>query len=342
MTRHLRDAWYMAGCSSELTDRPLARRMFDRAIVLFRDRSGAPQALADRCPHRFAPLSRGTVEGDSLVCTYHGLNFNGAGQCVRNPFSDHIPKTAQVDAWRVVERHGALWLWGGHAAAADPAQIPDFSMVDDAPGVRVVRGYTLLEAPYEFGIDNLMDLSHIEFVHRGSFAGRGVIFAGKHEVREDGDAIWSNWWMPNVPAPAHTQGVYARDLRCDHWLDMRWNAPASMRLQIGATPAGKPRGEGVIAEQSHILTPAGAATTHYFWATTRHHDLESEATDEFLRALFRQAFDEEDKPIIKAAYENLEGADFWESKPVSLGIDAGGLRVRRRIKALLTREQAAV
>ncbi len=47
-----------------------------------------------------------------------------------------------------------------------------------------VRGYTLLEAPYEFGIDNLMDLSHIEFVHKGSFAGAGVIFAGKHEVIE--------------------------------------------------------------------------------------------------------------------------------------------------------------
>jgi phenylpropionate dioxygenase-like ring-hydroxylating dioxygenase large terminal subunit len=341
LTPYLRDAWYMAGWSNELTDRPLTRRMFDCAIVLFRDRSGAAHALADRCPHRFAPLSRGTVDGDSIVCAYHGLTFNGSGQCVRNPYSEHIPETARVDAWRVVERYGALWLWGGAADAAEPARIADFSMVDDAPGVRVVRGYTLLEAPYEFGIDNLMDLSHIEFVHRGSFAGRGVIFAGQHEVREDGEAIWSNWWMPGVPAPAHTMGVYPPDMRCDHWLDMRWNAPASMRLQIGATPAGKSRSEGLIAEQSHILTPAGPSTTHYFWATTRYHDLESAATDEFLRNLFRQAFDEEDKPIIKAAYENLEGADFWESKPVSLGVDAGGLRVRRRLKALLAREQGA-
>ncbi len=43
-------------------------------------------------------------------------------------------------------------------------------------------------------------------------------------------------------------------------------------------------------------------------------------------------------PLIQAAYENLEGADFWDSRPVSLGIDAGGLRVRRRLKALLARE----
>lgn len=339
MANCLRHAWYMAGWSEELKDQTLSRRLFDRPVVLFRDRAGAPHALADRCPHRFAPLSRGTIDGDSLVCPYHGLTFDGSGRCTRNPFAQQIPAGARVDAWRVEERHGSLWLWGGEAAAADPSQIPDFSMVDDAPGVRVVRGYTLLEAPYEFGIDNLMDLSHIEFVHRGSFAGMGVIFAGRHEVREVGDAIWSNWWMPDVAAPPHTRGIYPPDLRCDHWLDMRWNAPASMRLQIGATPAGKPRDDGVIAEQSHILTPAGPATTHYFWATTRYHDLESAETDDFLRSLFRQAFDDEDKPIIKAAYENLEGEDFWESKPVSLGVDAGGLRVRRRLKALLSREK---
>lgn len=339
---YLRNAWYMAGWGEELQAVPLARRLFDRAIVLYRDSAGRPQAVADRCPHRFAPLSRGTVAGDALVCPYHGLRFNGQGHCVHNPYSEHIPKTARIDAWKVVERHGALWLWGGDPAAADESRIPDFSMVDDGPGVRVVRGYMLLEAPYEFGIDNLMDLSHIEFVHRGSFAGAGVIFAGQHQVREDGDAIWSNWWMPNVPAPSHTRGIYPPDLRCDHWLEMRWNAPASMRLQIGSTPTGQPRAAGLVAEQSHILSPAGPTTTHYFWATTRYHDLDSAETDAFLRELFRQAFDEEDKPIIKAAYENLEGEEFWSAKPVSLGVDAGGLRVRRRLKALLARESGTM
>lgn len=338
MPNYLRNAWYLAGWSEELSTRPLARRLFDRAIVLFRDSAGAPQALVDRCPHRFAPLSRGSVKEDGLACPYHGLTFSGSGHCVRNPFSTDIPAGARVDAWTIVERHGALWLWGGDRAAADAALIPEFSAMDDVPGARVIRGYSLIEAPYEFGIDNLMDLSHIEFVHRGSFGGAGVIFAGRHEVREDGDALWSNWWMPDIPAPPHTRGVYPPDLRCDHWLDMRWHAPASMLLQIGATPHGQAREGGVIANQAHILTPADAGTTHYFWASVRHHDIESEATDQFLRSLFTQAFDDEDKPIIKAAYENMEGGDFWEMNPISLGVDAGGLRVRRRLKALLARE----
>lgn len=338
MPTFLRNAWYIAAWSQELGEQLLSRRLFDRQLLLYRRRDGQVQAIADRCPHRFAPLSQGTREGDSIACPYHGLRFNGEGQCVHNPYSDKIPHLATVDSWVAVERHDAIWLWGGTRDSADSALIPDFSAVTNSNQVRVVRGYTLLRAPYEFGIDNLMDLSHIEFVHRGSFAGNGVIFAGQHSVREEGAAIHSDWWMPDVPAPSHTRGIYPPDMRCDHWLDMRWHPPASMLLQVGSTPKGRPRGEGITADQAHILTPAGSQSTHYFWSTARRHDLESREMDEMLRSMFQGVFDNEDEPIIKAAYENLEGQDFWDARPVSLGIDAGGLRVRRRLKALLARE----
>ena len=335
---YLKNCWYLAGWSEELTDHLLSRRLFDRQMVLFRTGDGSVKAIADRCPHRFAPLSMGEKVGDAIQCAYHGLTFDGSGGCIRNPFSENIPAAARVDAWACVERYGMIWLWGGHAEGVNPDLIPDFSMVEDNAFTRVVRGYTLLEAPYEFGTDNLMDLSHIEFVHKGSFAGNGVIFGGKHQVAEDGNTLRSNWWMPGVKAPPHTMGVYDPEMITDHWLDMRWNAPASMQLEIGACPAGGERSKGVVAQQCHILTPASASTTHYFWATTRYHDLNSVETDTFLRALFGQAFDEEDKPIIKAAYENLEGQDFWDAKPLSLGIDSGGTRARRKLQAMLKTE----
>jgi phenylpropionate dioxygenase-like ring-hydroxylating dioxygenase large terminal subunit len=328
----------MAGWSEELGEALLSRRLFDRQIVLFRKQDGSIAALADRCPHRFAPLSRGEKHGDTIQCGYHGLTFDGAGACVRNPFSDKIPAAARVQSWAVAERHDIIWLWGGDPASADPALIPDFSMIANSDTVRSVHGYTLIEAPYEFATDNLMDLSHIEFVHKGTFAGAGVIFAGSHQVIEEGDALRSNWWMPGVKAPPHTFGIYPPEMITDHWLDMRWNAPASMHLEIGATPAGATRETGVIVQQCHIVTPASATTAHYFWASTRQHDLESKEVDGFLLQLFGQAFDEEDKPIIKAAYDNLEGEDFWEAKPLSLGIDAGGTRARRKIQAMIKAE----
>jgi Vanillate O-demethylase oxygenase C-terminal domain len=96
----------------------------------------------------------------------------------------------------------------------------------------------------------------------------------------------------------------------------------------------------VIVQQCHIVTPASSTTAHYFWASTRTHDLNSAEVDSFLLQLFGQAFDDEDKPIIKAAYDNLEGQDFWAAKPLSLGIDAGGTRARRKIQAMLKAEAA--
>jgi phenylpropionate dioxygenase-like ring-hydroxylating dioxygenase large terminal subunit len=336
---YLKNCWYMAGWSDELTDQLLSRRLFDHQILLYRKTNGTIAALADRCPHRFAPLSLGTRDSDAVQCGYHGLTFDGSGTCIRNPFSYKIPAAAKVQSWAVVERHDIIWLWGGDPAEANPARVPDFSMIENSATVKSVHGYTLIEAPYEFATDNLMDLSHIEFVHKGSFAGAGVIFAGTHEVLEQGDTLRSNWWMPGVKAPSHTIGIYPPDMICDHWLDMRWDAPACMHLEIGATPAGSERESGIIVQQCHIVTPASATTAHYFWASTRTHDLASAEVDGFLLQLFGQAFNDEDKPMIKAAFDNLEGQDFWDAKPLSLGIDAGGARARRKVQAMMKLER---
>src|SRR6185369_974027 len=108
--------------------------------------------LADRCPHRFAPLSRGRREGDTLFCGYHGLGFNPAGQCVHNPFGGKLPATAQVATLPVVERDSILWFWPGDPDHADDSKIPDFSFLQDAPHQ---RAHLTMSANYELVTDNL-------------------------------------------------------------------------------------------------------------------------------------------------------------------------------------------
>lgn len=333
------NCWYMAGWSEELQSNILSRRIAGHRMAFWRLPDGSVGALHDRCPHRFAPLSMGSAEGDRLVCPYHGLAFSASGGCVHNPFSDRIPAAAHVRHWAATERDGIIWLWGGDPATADPAAIPDFGLVADEPGRKVLRGYTLIRAPYEFCTDNLMDLSHIEFVHKGTFAGDGVIFAGKHEVVDEGATLHSNWWMPGVPAPSATRPPYAEGQIVDHWLDMRWNAPASMRLDIGATLPSQPREAGFrVGGQAHIVTPETATTSHYFTANARHEAIDDPGVDAFLTQLFAKAFDEEDKPVIEAAFANMEADDFWAAGPLSLGVDAGGTRARRKIEAMLKAE----
>ena len=262
MSAFLRNCWYMAGWSEELGDEGLARRIADRPVFLWRLQDVSVAAVLDRCPHRFAPLSRGTRDGDTLVCGYHGLSFSPAGRCVRNPFSDRIPAGTDIPTFAVCERDGILWLWGGEAAEADQDLIPDFSFLPDTPHSRTIRGYTLMQANYEYGTDNLLDLSHIEFVHRGTFAGQGVIFAGKHSVGTEADTLHSDWFMPDIPPPSVAYGRFAPEDRVDHWLEMRWNAPASMRLHIGVCPHGQDRATGFEVPQAHVLTPANEHETH--------------------------------------------------------------------------------
>ena len=123
----------------------------------------------------------------------------------------------------------------------------------------------------------------------------------------------------------------------DHWLDMRWDAPSCMRLDVGLAPAGDGRVAGRSSPQAHILTPETATSTHYFWAATRTYDLDPSA-DEAVRARLSPAFDHEYKPMIEAVQRELGDEDFWAAKPLFLGIDAAGTKVRRRVEAMLKAE----
>jgi phenylpropionate dioxygenase-like ring-hydroxylating dioxygenase large terminal subunit len=250
MAEDIRNLWYMAGWEEEIAGAGfLTRTLLGTPMVFFRKADGAGYvALADRCPHRFAPLSRGKREGDNVVCGYHGLTFDPQGKCVRSPFSDSVPPGCEAKSFPVVAKDSILWFWPGDSALADSKAISDFScMTGSAP---LGRGHLRFEANYELLTDNLMDLSHVEFLHTGSFGGGGVMFSGEHSVKHDQDAIWSNWWMANIPPPPWATFL-PTDMKVDHWMDMRWQAPAgwNMCCRRRSKPA--------------VDTAAGGATHHH-------------------------------------------------------------------------------
>ena len=98
----MRNAWYAAAWEDELIEkgRLVARPILGEPVVLFRQADGKAVALEDRCSHRFAPLSMGKVlPGDRLQCPYHGLEFDTAGACVKNPHPPgNIPARARIAA----------------------------------------------------------------------------------------------------------------------------------------------------------------------------------------------------------------------------------------------------
>jgi phenylpropionate dioxygenase-like ring-hydroxylating dioxygenase large terminal subunit len=127
VTDSVANAWMVAARSDELTDKPLARRLLDVSVVLFRGIDGTAAALKDRCPHLEAPLSTGSIAGDLLICAYHGMRVNRDGACVDARLTDEARAVARVRTFSVVERDGTLWIWMGDSVLADPALIESFA-----------------------------------------------------------------------------------------------------------------------------------------------------------------------------------------------------------------------
>lgn len=341
---YLRHAWTVAAWADELpAGGMLGRELLDEPIVLFRTPLGQAHALADRCPHRFAPLSMGKLVPDAIQCPYHGLQFSPAGACVFNPHGDgSLPKAAQVRSYPVVERYSALWIWTGDPSLADPALIPEFDFLVPEQWA-VGTGHMLIEGNYELETDNIMDLSHIEFLHP-LFASEAVR-RGKVECDQQDDTVWSRRFIAGDDPPDFIRQAFriAPGARVDRWLDVRWNAPALMALWTGGIESGKPREQGLEVPSAHFFTPQDRGRTHYFYAIAFPRAL-GPGADELARqnvAILRGPFEHEDKPIIEAVAARMGGADLLSLKPVLLAGDVAAMRARRILQRRIAEQPAA-
>lgn len=338
----LKNTWYIAALSEELKPGELFNRtILNEPIVFYRLENGALAALQNRCPHRFAPLSAGKQLGDIIECGYHGLQFDPAGNCVRNPHSDGIiPKACKVPGYPVVERHHAIWIWMGESGALDEALLPDFSDFDEFPDSALILDYIHVAANYELMVDNIMDLSHIDYLHPSALGTNGEMGKNPPEVREDGRLVYCDWWVANKPAMDFlAQNLPDPDGPADSWLEITWYPASNMRLMVGGTPPGRPRKEGILSSNLHLMTPETDTTTHYFHMHGRDFKVHDNEYNEFYRSMLEHAFGNEDKPMLELQQQSMGTTDLFSLKPVMLTSDVGPVRVRRVLKRLLENER---
>ncbi|WP_341887236.1 aromatic ring-hydroxylating dioxygenase subunit alpha [Variovorax sp. YR752] len=342
---YLRRAWYVAGFADELPPgQLLARTLLDEPLVLFRRADGGVAALLDRCPHRFVPLSAGTLcdGGAALQCPYHGLRFDGSGACVHNPHGNGaIPKAAVVSSRRVVERDGLLWLWAGDAARADEALIPDFAAVTSAPEHATIRGYLPTACDYRLLADNIMDLTHADYLHAGSL-GSGAITRARAQLTDLGERSMRVAWLSSgdQAPPAFDEHLRLRGQATDQWTEVTWTAPCAMLLRVGAALQGEQRERGVDTANLHLATPEAAGRTHYWYWSTRNFAVNPHA-NAAIRPIVEFAFSQQDKPRLEAQQRRIGDAEFWSLRPVLLASDAGAVRARRKLDALIAAEQGS-
>lgn len=142
--------------------------------------------------------------------------------------------------------------------------------------------------------------------------------------------------------PLALDAVYDSEGRpVDRWLDVTWTAPANMQLVVGVAPAGAPPRVGRETPGVHLMTPETERTTHYFWSNSRDFRREDDQLHRALDEGLRYAFEHQDKPMILAQHEALEGEDFRDLKPVILAGDSGAVHARRVLQKLIRAEQGA-
>jgi phenylpropionate dioxygenase-like ring-hydroxylating dioxygenase large terminal subunit len=339
---YLRNTWYVAAWADEVGNTGMFHRtLLDEPILFYRKSDGTIVALQDRCPHRFIPLHLGTLKGDIVECCYHGLQFDCTGKCVLNPHGDsRIPGAAQIRSYEVAERYGMVWIWMG-TERADPALIADYSMLDD-PEFKKSKGMLHIKANYELMGENLLDLSHVAYLHEGLLGSREMS-AALPTVREDGNRLHVDRWMSNVSVPSVLDMIYRQDSqRVDAWQNMRWDAPGCFLLNAGAHAPGAARESSGWYYGVHIVTPETSRTTHYFYAAARPvGGIEDPESNAKLAEMRRIAFEDQDKPIIEAQQAAIGESDFWSLNPVLLPIDAGPIRMRRRLEMMIKNEEKA-
>lgn len=304
----LEDVWYCAALSTELTTKPIRRTICDLPMALFRTESGKVAAVEDRCSHRQAPLSLGKVIGEEIQCNYHGFVFDCGGNCTHVPHQASVPRSADVRAFLMVERWGYAWLWWGARAKADPSLIPDLPWTEDA-NWRTVYFYFYVKANQQLMADNLLDVSHTDFLHRhniGSTTGaKGQVDTPKIELesRTDGEKIFYTRTVFGTQLGGIARKWIANDKPVNRTSRQSWEKPNTIHFN---TSLANDENQ-VTFRMEHIMTPETSTTTHYFMNWTRDFGLGNVdyPTDDDIRREQHAVVGGEDVPMVEAQQLNI-------------------------------------
>jgi phenylpropionate dioxygenase-like ring-hydroxylating dioxygenase large terminal subunit len=338
----LMNAWYVAAFSDEIkVGKVLARTLVGLPVVLYRDDARKIVALDDRCPHRFAPLSRGRVVDGAIECPYHGLRFGSSGACVMNPHGNgRVPEGATVRCYPTRERYGAIWFWPGEASRAESTPLPDFQFVDPRRNF-TSTGYLLTRANYQLSSDNVLDLSHLQFLHPNTL-GSEHIAAAQVECLVDGDSVSvTRRIAEEALAPFVARAFKVADAALvNRQLDVRWQPPALHTVSMRICETTLSNEFARVSHSAHWLTPETERSTHYFYVFGVPHQAGLEGAAELrdgVEALMTP-FRDEDLPMLEAQQQVIGDRDFWSLRPVMLPIDAGAVRARRILERLIAAE----
>ncbi|MEU6082461.1 aromatic ring-hydroxylating dioxygenase subunit alpha [Streptomyces sp. NPDC047108] len=333
-----RNQWYVAAYGRDVGRELLARTILGEPLVLYRTEQGEAVALADRCVHRRYPLSESHLDGDNIVCGYHGFTYEPGGACVAVPGQKRIPRTARVRSYPVVEQDSFVWVWVGDREPGLSDSVPRAPWLAN-PAWRTVSGMEPLDARYELLVDNLLDLSHETYLH-GGYIGTPEVAETPitTEVDEEAGIVRVSRRTDDAACPpfyAESTGITGRITR---WQDIEYSAPCLYVLHSRIAPVGVlpgPDGEDDDAfhvEVVYAITPSTETTTYDFWAVARDFAQDDKDVSRVLHELNRTVVMQDVDAL--TVLEQVISSEPEGYQELSINIDTGGLAARRILEQL--------
>lgn len=332
MTNFPLNCWYVVATSDEIGPGLLARQVAGQRLVLYRRSDGAIGALEDRCAHRAAPLSMGSVVDDTVVCAYHGFAYGADGVCVRVPSQVHVPYGARVRSFPVREDAPFVWVWLGAPGRAGASEPPSLRPLHD-PDWAGVGGALEIAANYMLLHDNALDRTHFPYVHAHRIH-RGYV-EDPPPLRVEFTETQVSYSRTFEPAPLADWQAAATGLPADGaYVQRETGTFVSPALHVDEMDIIGPDSSVYRGVFVRAFTPVDETSTHVLWRGARNYAVGDAAVDERLREVYEGTM-VEDQPLLEAIQERSGPA----GHAVSATADAPAIRAYQIVETMLAEER---
>jgi phenylpropionate dioxygenase-like ring-hydroxylating dioxygenase large terminal subunit len=324
--------WYVAATAEELGDAPLSRRLLGQDIVLWRSANRQAVALQDRCAHRGFPLSHGRVDGDRLICGYHGCTYEPDGRCVHVPTQDNVPPGMSVRAYPILEVGPFIWIWLGPPATASGSRPPRTPWLTDRGWSTFADGW-LVRANYLMLHEHYLDFSYAPVLHAADVPPGMERLPVFDEVEVTETTVSYTRLLQDAPLAQWEADATGLDPSRSYTRRERGTfASPALHIQRWEIDGG----DGTYAHiRTHAITPETETSTHVFMQASRNYAQQSDTVTTILRS-FASDLVHRDTEVLEMAAARV-GYDGWRSG-VEFQADAAALRARRIVAVMLAKE----
>ena len=283
----------------------------------------------------------GQLIDDEIECGYHGLRFDAKGRCVAAPTQERIPPNAAVHSYPSIERWGFVWVWMGSADCVDESRLPDIPNYSNPDWGKTDGGALEVKCNYLWLTDNLLDPSHVAWVHKTSFAAPGAENT-KLELHGFDDGILVSRWIKDQPVPPYYASLVQFKGNCDRLQHYEVRRPSYCINRSVFTPAGTGGKEfSAHTENAYVMisynfmTPIDEDSTVYYWFQHYNTDPRNNKVRRQLNQGAITAFNE-DREILEAVHAGIKEQT---TRNINLELDAAAVRFRRLLKHNIASEQ---